>query len=795
MRTLRKRVAAAVVVGVSVLGLLAWFWWLPAMARRRAVRLLEQRLGVAASIGDARLRLRGVVFEAVSLRGQDGGLAIDVAEVGVRAELLSLASEGGRAVRSVQLRGARFDLNVADGGATSLAAVLARLRARFRADPESAGADTGTEAARAVELADGRFRLRDASGELVTGHVDGAYDGEQLSLAGTGTRLGQAPGQVLTLPGWEVRFRGARVAAARVDEPVLVLASGAGQTLRRLSAAWERLAAARAPAGAPVEQADADVPPWLARIADGASLEVHDFTVRRSAGDEGPALLQLHSASAERRGAELHLVGDGEVQGGRTRWDLWVEPGAARGRGSFEARQVPFDLLAPALPELPWWRPELGRVDADLAMHAEASGRIAMEGRAAVSGIALSDPRIAPLPVEDLGFETSGEAAWVPTDRRLELLGIRLRRGDAEVHLAGELQRAGPHYRAALRATLQPTPCDTVIAAVPASLLAELNGFEWRGRMGAQLELDLDSRDLDATRLRVRVANGCEFVAVPAVADVRRFQAPFVHRVEEPDGSVFEMVTGPGTDNWAPLETISPFLVHAVLAHEDAGFFRHAGFSVGAIRDALVRNLREGRYVVGASTITMQLAKNLFLHREKTLARKLQEVILTWWLESALDKTQILELYLNVIEYGPAVYGITNAAAHYFGRAPGELSPAESAFLACVLPNPKRYHASWDRGELSSSMRRRVERFLRHLHARGRIDQEALEFGLSELQHFAFVRPGERPPPRTVRGAAAALPWTLVEDDAQADEWADEEEASLARDDLEDEGLSAVDGG
>jgi membrane peptidoglycan carboxypeptidase len=162
-----------------------------------------------------------------------------------------------------------------------------------------------------------------------------------------------------------------------------------------------------------------------------------------------------------------------------------------------------------------------------------------------------------------------------------------------------------------------------------------------------------------------------------------------------------------------------------------------------------VRNLEEGRYVVGASTISMQLAKNLYLQREKTIARKVQEVILTWWLENALNKDEILELYLNVIEYGPGVYGLRHAAAYYFGREPIELSPAESAFLACMLPSPKRYHLSYERGALTRFMKSRMRRLLEHMAKRERIGPEALAYGLAELDDFRFRRDGDPiAPPR-----------------------------------------------
>jgi membrane peptidoglycan carboxypeptidase len=205
------------------------------------------------------------------------------------------------------------------------------------------------------------------------------------------------------------------------------------------------------------------------------------------------------------------------------------------------------------------------------------------------------------------------------------------------------------------------------------------------------------------------------------------------------------METGPGTGAWTPFEQISPFLVQTVLGHEDGGFYGHHGFSVGAIRLALIRNLREGRYVQGASTITMQLVKNVFLHREKTLARKVQEVLLTWWIESVMPKDRILELYLNVIEYGPAIYGIRHAAWHYFGKTPAQLGPAEAAYLAMILPNPKAYHYQWAQNAIPESFRQRVARFIHTLGSRGRFDQATVDRGIAELATLAFHHGGELP--------------------------------------------------
>jgi len=222
------------------------------------------------------------------------------------------------------------------------------------------------------------------------------------------------------------------------------------------------------------------------------------------------------------------------------------------------------------------------------------------------------------------------------------------------------------------------------------------------------------------------------------------------------------------------------------VSHEDAAFFRHAGFAPWAIRDALVRDLRAGRFLVGASTISMQLAKNLFLRREKTLARKAQEVILTWWLEVARTKQEILELYLNLIEYGPSIYGIRAAANHYFGGEPAELSAAEAAFLATSLPDPKRFHAMYVSGELTHSTAARMRHLLEHMAERGRIDELALADGLAEIDDFHFAQPGVTLGHRA-SGGAAALGWS-TDGDETTDTEAGADEADYPEDGDADDG-------
>jgi len=149
---------------------------------------------------------------------------------------------------------------------------------------------------------------------------------------------------------------------------------------------------------------------------------------------------------------------------------------------------------------------------------------------------------------------------------------------------------------------------------------------------------------------------------------------------------------------FVPLERISPYLQQAVLIAEDDKFYSHDGFDYDMMAQAVERNLEAGRVRYGASTITQQLAKNLYLTPSRSPLRKLREAIITWRLERALSKKRILELYLNVVEWGPGVFGAEAAARYHFGVAAADLSPEQAARLAAVLPNPDEWNPKAERG-------------------------------------------------------------------------------------------------
>jgi monofunctional glycosyltransferase len=166
---------------------------------------------------------------------------------------------------------------------------------------------------------------------------------------------------------------------------------------------------------------------------------------------------------------------------------------------------------------------------------------------------------------------------------------------------------------------------------------------------------------------------------------------------------------------WVPLRDIPRDVINAVIISEDGTFWSHSGFDWFEFRESIERNLKEGRAARGASTITQQLAKNLYLSSSKNPLRKLREWILTWYIEQSLSKPRILEIYLNVIEWGWGIYGIEGAAQHYFGKPASALSRTEAARLAAVIPNPRRYRVDKE----TRYLERRSELILSRMAAQG----------------------------------------------------------------------------
>jgi membrane peptidoglycan carboxypeptidase len=173
----------------------------------------------------------------------------------------------------------------------------------------------------------------------------------------------------------------------------------------------------------------------------------------------------------------------------------------------------------------------------------------------------------------------------------------------------------------------------------------------------------------------------------------------FRHEVFENNRLVASFVVGPENNDFVSLNDISPYLKYSILTSEDGDFFYHKGFNEDAFRESIAKNIKENRFARGGSTITMQLVKNVFLSRKKTISRKLEEAIIVWMIENMrlTSKERMYEVYLNVIEWGPGVYGIKPAAEFYFKKQPIDLTLAESIYLTSLIPRPKGFRYTFDK--------------------------------------------------------------------------------------------------
>lgn len=185
---------------------------------------------------------------------------------------------------------------------------------------------------------------------------------------------------------------------------------------------------------------------------------------------------------------------------------------------------------------------------------------------------------------------------------------------------------------------------------------------------------------------------GLALYRLPSVASLVDRKMNLTIQVKDWQGKLHPFVVGPRNHWWTPSADIPSEMEWAVIVAEDANFYRHEGIDVRAIKNAIKYDLEKKHFARGASTITQQTAKNLFLTREKTVTRKIEEIYLAKRMEQELTKGRILELYLNIIELGPMVYGIGHGAHYYFDKPASALTPRECAFLAAMLPGPQKVY-------------------------------------------------------------------------------------------------------
>lgn len=261
--------------------------------------------------------------------------------------------------------------------------------------------------------------------------------------------------------------------------------------------------------------------------------------------------------------------------------------------------------------------------------------------------------------------------------------------------------------------------------------------------------LELGSATIDV-RVRGRTAEPAS-LAVTQKIDFRlpaqmppgiaRLRGEFTFSPDSGPGPHRPVEVSPASPDFIALRDVPPLFLRTLLLAEDAGFYGHRGIDLRELPAALLTNWSRGGAARGASTLTQQLAKNLFLSRDKQLGRKLQELAITFLLESALGKERILEIYLNIIEWGPGLRGLRPAARSYFGREPAALTPAEMAFLVAIIPAPVKYQQSFAHGTPGPGLRALIDGLLAKLRSVDAISEDAYQRALTDPIVVAGGRP------------------------------------------------------
>jgi hypothetical protein len=697
-------------------------------------RLSEVRVGLTAALGVSEVTVRG---GEIRVEGEPEHLAEQLRAWKERA---AVRGEGSGGTKKVPVTMGEIALHAAFAGGTLEGKALGISRSDAGELTLTAGALDARQEGRGVELsgvrvelgADGKPRLIDADRAVVVGALPRA------AVAATSASASAEPPPPPLPP---ITRRGKR--AAKIAPPPVSVARGARLVPMPDPKALRAKVGALASAG-------------LSRLPDGLRVSIRGLEARVDLEGESIAL-GPGPLSVERSGDGVHVAfstdkADGPRRDGPAATPLSIDAEIPLGPGEVTVRLSggPVSLALLGLKEGQRGLLDVARgtVEGKGQLVLAANGdALTFDGSVAVAGLGVSNRRLALEPLRNLDVRVSGRGV-VEQGGKLRLDDARFDMGALHVQTHGRVEESDDRLALALGVEIAPAACQALLDSAPAALLPTVKPSRMSGTFGARGRIAFDTTQINKLELEYTVDDGCRMTEVPAALSRSRFAHEFTYRAYHPDGTGFDVSTGPGTSAWTDLGGVSPHVVAALLTTEDGAFYRHHGFNHPAIKSSILANLKARRFVRGASTITMQLAKNLFLSRQKTLSRKIEEVILTDYLEQVFRKDDILELYVNVVEFGPDLYGVTRAADHYFGRKPEELNVGESFFLASILPSPVRYSRMRDAGQPS-------ERWSKHLAAlfeiaarNGKITPaEATE---AAAQPVVFMKPGDpRPEPRT----------------------------------------------
>ncbi|HXT95067.1 MAG TPA: biosynthetic peptidoglycan transglycosylase [Polyangia bacterium] len=725
--------------GVALALLVVYPFAVGALAAHLCESRLSSKLGRAVTVGHGRGGLGRIVLEDLTIPGAAGGPPL------ATISRLTIPFGVVLGMRSaIEVEGLRVHA-VRGGDDDNLDAVLEKVRGRHAGEaakpestkPDSAKRETAKREAQAESTGPSSNRSSGRSLPDVVFH-DAAIEARdtekhlQLSIAGLDGEL--RPGVRLAL-----RMRG-------VKGGLVLGGEGEGPHFGADELDIETPLDGLKPSGIP-----------SLRVAGGHATPLPQLSLTGIAGVIGPPPSGVVAPGA---GMVIDLRGSY----GGAREALWTAKGhadPAHGTGKLALRAEQFSLgrIAEVLPPSVL-KPENTTLDAALDLD-WAGDAVSFGGELAMVGLSLQSDALAADPVENVSVGVTLRGTVYPLARRLELELAEARVRDVTARLSGHVALPAGTFKFTNGKTLSVVPdidlhfsvprvaCSKLLSSIPPALVPRLQGFVLQGFFAADVGFKADFANLDDLDLTGKVGiDGCKVVKAPD--DVKALANPetLVINVEVPklpgsggqpgDTDTIPVVVGPDNPDFTPYDQISPYLVGSIMTTEDNGFFKHHGWVSSEFKSALRKNLKGGGFRLGASSITMQMTKNVLLTKDKTLSRKLQELFLVWYLEQILPKERILELYFNAIEFGPRIYGIGAATRHYFGKKPSELTPLEAAFFSSILPSPKRRYVQYCHGALSAQWDRYVRRILAKVHERGRITDD--EYATAAAQPFVFDR-------------------------------------------------------
>ena len=407
---------------------------------------------------------------------------------------------------------------------------------------------------------------------------------------------------------------------------------------------------------------------------------------------------------------------------------------------------VPFAKILTQVPERwRWLDAPAGLIDVDVTLSGEGDAR-AVKGNVTLREVGFFHPALSSAPIHGLNASLDVDLKYDPKKHTLSLTPMTIKMGALEARLTLNIDRLhqAPWVRYDLEA--EPWPCAAIPAAIPGGMLTHITALELGGgQMQPRLYGTLRWDKAEAFELE-----GDGFPGDCYVSRSEPFDVPALNRDDYTktytDYLDFEdaVTVGPGSGGYVSIDDVPRFVYGVMYLTEDRRFFLHKGVQLRLLRHAVRVSSKYGRFAYGGSTVTQQLAKNLFLDRSKNLARKFQEILLAWAMERHVEKRRLLELYMNCIEFGPDIYGVVQAARFYFNKRPQHLSPIEAAYLASLKSAPRFGGFFYEHGFPTGGHARnfRLRKILRRL----------VEYGYLEPHEAEDVAPWNvkfyRPPAR-----------------------------------------------